>query len=142
MNVNHNIRERILNQPSYWIENINGYLYDALVSYMNENNMKQADLAKHLKISTGRISQILNDGEINYSLDKIIKIALQVDKFPNFKFENKSEYFQNEKMEFDKLSLVYKINQFAKVEEPQKKKRSKTISIGAYSESNYQVALP
>lgn len=97
MSANKNIREKILNQPSYWIEGINGYLYDAIVNYMEQHNMKQIDLAKHLEISPGRVSQILNDGEINFSLRKIIQIALKVEKFPVFEFEDKVAYLERGK---------------------------------------------
>jgi len=86
-----NKREQILNQPSYWIENINGLLYNAIVDYMEEHNMKQKDLAAHLNISNGRVSQILNDGDINFSLDKVIQIALKVGMYPSFKLVKKSD---------------------------------------------------
>lgn len=85
-------RAKILSQPSYWVEGVNAYLYDAIVSYMEKNNLKQKDLAEHLGISKGRVSQILNDGEINFSLEKIIQIALKVDKIPDFRFVDKIDY--------------------------------------------------
>lgn len=85
-------RAKILSQPSYWVEGVNAYLYDAIVSYMEKNNLKQKDLAEHLGISKGRVSQILNDGEINFSLEKIIQIALKVDKIPDFRFVDKTGY--------------------------------------------------
>ncbi|MGV8090353.1 MAG: helix-turn-helix domain-containing protein [Mangrovibacterium sp.] len=94
MSGNKNIRERILNQPSYWVEKINGHLYDAIVSFMEKHNMKQKDLAIYLDISPGRVSQILNNGDINFSLDKIIQIAIKIDKFPVFEFEDKSAYLK------------------------------------------------
>ena len=58
--------------------------------------MKQKDLAKHLGISPGRVSQILNDGNINFSIEKIIEIAIKVDKIPNFIFEDKSTFLKGE----------------------------------------------
>jgi transcriptional regulator with XRE-family HTH domain len=91
-----NFREQILENPVYWVEGINGMLYDAIVTYMEKHQMKQKDLAKHLSISPGRVSQILNDGNINFSLEKIIEIAMKVDKIPNFLFEDKSTYLQSE----------------------------------------------
>ena len=77
-----NIRETILSQPSYWVEGVNGSLYNAVLSYMEANNLNRTQLASHLGISKGRVSQILNDGEINFSLQKIIEIALKVGKIP------------------------------------------------------------
>ncbi len=83
------IQEKILNQPSYWTEGINGILYDAILTYKQENNLNQTQLAKHLSISKGRVSQILNEGAVSFSLEKIIKISLKIGKFPVFNFENK-----------------------------------------------------
>ena len=42
-------------------------------------------MAEYLGISKGRISQILNKGNINFSIGKIIEIALKVDKYPIIK---------------------------------------------------------
>jgi len=90
------IRKRILNQPSYWVESANGQLYDAILRYMESNKMKQADLADYLNITAGRVSQILNTGDINYSIEKYFEIALKVNTVPIIKFEPKSEYIENE----------------------------------------------
>jgi transcriptional regulator with XRE-family HTH domain len=98
MKTTRNFREQILENPVYWVEGINGMLYDAIVTYMEKHQMKQKDLAKHLSISPGRVSQILNDGNINFSLEKIIEIALKVDKIPNFLFEDKSTYLQSQRL--------------------------------------------
>jgi transcriptional regulator with XRE-family HTH domain len=98
MKTTRNFREQILENPVYWVEGINGMLYDAIVTYMEKHQMKQKDLAKHLSISPGRVSQILNDGNINFSLVKIIEIAMKVDKIPNFLFEDKSTYLQSQRL--------------------------------------------
>jgi transcriptional regulator with XRE-family HTH domain len=98
MKTTRNFREQILENPVYWVEGINGMLYDAIVTYMDKHQMKQKDLAKHLSISPGRVSQILNDGNINFSLEKIIEIAMKVDKIPNFLFEDKSTYLQSQRL--------------------------------------------
>jgi transcriptional regulator with XRE-family HTH domain len=97
MKTTRNFREQILENPVYWVEGINGMLYDAIVTYMEKHHMKQKDLAKHLMISPGRVSQILNDGNINFSLEKLIEIALKVDKIPAFLFEDKSSYLERER---------------------------------------------
>jgi len=90
------IQEKILNQASYWVEGINGSLYDTIIKYMETNNLNRTMLANHLGISKGRVSQILNNGEINFSLEKIIEIALKVDKFPLFDFIDKQQYLQKD----------------------------------------------
>ncbi|MFM6965114.1 MAG: transcriptional regulator [Sphingomonadales bacterium] len=96
MKTTRNFRAQILENPIYWVEGINGMLFDAIVDYMEKHQMKQKDLAKHLGISPGRVSQILNDGNINFSIEKIIEIAIKVDKIPNFIFEDKSTFLERE----------------------------------------------
>ena len=106
MKTTNELHEKILNQPSYWVEGVNGSLYEAVVSYMEANSLNRTQLAGHLGISKGRVSQILNDGEINFSLEKIIQIALKVGKFPIFKFQDKEDYFQKE----SQLSKVKRVS--------------------------------
>ena len=108
---NNKAREIILNQPSYWVEGINGFLYSAIINYMKENDIsKQTDLAKHLGISKGRVSQILNDGDINFSLEKIIEIALKVGVYPDFQFKNKSDFIRSEKEHFQLKNISINID--------------------------------
>jgi len=96
MKNNNNIREKILNEPQYWVEAVNGLLYDAIERFMESNNMNRTQLAEHLGISKGRVSQILNNGEVNFSVEKIIEIALKIGKFPVFELKDKYEYLDNE----------------------------------------------
>lgn len=84
--------ENILNEPSYWIENVNGILYDSILNFMEENNMNRSQLASHLELSKGRISQILNDGEINFSMKKVVEISLKIGTYPQFTLINKDQY--------------------------------------------------
>ncbi|MDH5379981.1 MAG: helix-turn-helix domain-containing protein [Cyclobacteriaceae bacterium] len=79
------IKNKIKNQPSYWVEHINGLLYNALVVFMEKYKMKQKDLAVHLGISPGRVSQILNGGNINFSIEKFVEISLKLDCYPDFR---------------------------------------------------------
>ncbi len=105
------MREKIISQPSYWVEQINGELYDSIMSYMEAHNLKQKDLAKYLGISTGRMSQIINDGDINFSLEKIIQIALKIGEIPTFMFQDKKEFLEREtESEFNGVLLPQKEN--------------------------------
>jgi len=90
-----NIRDKILNQSSYWVEGINSFLYNAILEYMEENDMNRTELASYLGISKGRVSQILNDGEINFSIEKVVQIALKVNKFPIFELKDKNSYLED-----------------------------------------------
>lgn len=90
MNKANNLREEILNQASYWVEGINNELYNAILDFMEQKTLNRTQMAKHLGISKGRMSQILNDGEINFSIEKLIEIALKIDKYPDFKLVDKT----------------------------------------------------
>jgi transcriptional regulator with XRE-family HTH domain len=141
MNTNNNIREKILNQTSYWVEGINGFLYDSIVNYMENNNLNRTKLAEHLGISKGRVSQILNDGEINFSLEKIIEIALKVDKFPVFEFKDKQEYIEREIKisNANKIFLNYNNNEFSSICNTDY--GTKVIQLNSTLENKFQLAL-
>jgi len=96
------IHNSILNQPDYWVEGVNGILYEAVTEYMEKNMLNRTQMAEHLSISKGRLSQILNDGAINFSIEKIIEIALKVGKYPVFKLEN-MEYYHGSKRAEDTI---------------------------------------
>jgi len=140
MNSESNLREKIISQPSYWVEQINGELYDSIMSYMEVHNMKRKDLAKYLGISKGRMSQIINDGDINFSLEKIIQIALKIGKIPSFKFENREGFLQREtETEFHGAHiLTFEFNQ---LRSSFSGKESKVISLNNYSTSQQEIAL-
>lgn len=102
MNNNRKYRELILNQSSYWLEKINGLLYNSILEYMEAKDLNRTRLADHLGISKGRVSQILNDGEINFSTEKLIEIALKVDKFPILEFKDKNIYIEGQTQSYNK----------------------------------------
>lgn len=133
------MREKIISQPSYWVEQINGELYDSIMNYMEVHKMKQKDLAKYLGISKGRMSQIINDGDINFSLEKIIQISLKIGKIPSFRFEDKEEFLEQEtESEFNGVHiLTFELNQ---LKSSFSDKESKLISLNNYSTSHQEIA--
>ena len=92
------IHENILNQPGYWVEAINGMLYEAITEYMKSHKINRAQMAEYLGISRGRMSQILNDGDINFSIEKLVEIALKVGKYPVIQFEDKETCHQDKQI--------------------------------------------
>lgn len=110
------------------------------MSYMEVHNMKRKDLAKYLGISKGRMSQIINDGDINFSLEKIIQIALKIGKIPSFRFENREGFLQREtETEFHGAHiLTFEFNQ---LRSSFSGKESKVISLNNYSTSQQEIAL-
>lgn len=141
MKTNNENLQKILNQPSYWIESINGFLYDAILNYMETNNLNRTELSQHLGISKGRVSQILNDGEINFSIEKLIEISLKIGKYPVFEFKKIDDYIteQRETKNIKKISIDFSRNYYTKVNTQKENKDTKIISL--HSNNNYKFAL-
>lgn len=137
-----NVREKILNQPSYWVEGINGFLYNAILEYMETNDINRTKLAEYLGVSKGRISQILNNGEINFSIEKVIEIALKVDKFPVFEFKDKKEYLNSLKSikGVEKFVTNYESDAFFSIY-PKINNIGKVISLHKSNEYSNEMAL-
>lgn len=106
MNPKNNL-EKILNQPSYWLESVNGLLYNALMEFKSKRNFNNTELAKHLNISKGRLSQILNDGEVNFSLEKIFEILIKIDYYPVFEIQSKDNFIINHTVSDKTIVLNY-----------------------------------
>lgn len=90
------IRKSILNESSYWIEKLNIDLYDALITYQENNNLKKGELAEYLEISKGRLSQILNEGDSNFNTSTLVNILLKLGKFPKIDFVEQEAFLNEE----------------------------------------------
>lgn len=140
-----NYRELILNQPSYWVESINGALYDAIIKYKNDNKLKNKDLAELFEISNSRVSQILNTGNINFSIDKLVSIVLKTDLFPVIDFIDKKEYLNKERLEHEErkkelescaIIIPYKEKLFSPLNTSSNKTKFKNSSSNLISNYN------
>lgn len=128
--------EKILKEPSYWIESVNGVLYDAIINYMESNNLNRTQLADELQLSKGRISQILNDGEINFSINKIIEIALKIGMYPDFTLIEKQKYLAKHTGYQNSITLL---NDFSDIILTKKTKETKVIKLN--QSTLYKVVL-
>lgn len=91
------LRKRIISTPGYWIEKVNMLMHDAILSFKNSRNMKNKDLAKYLELSEGRVSQILNTGETNFTVESLTKLSLKIGKVPEFNLIDINDYLQKER---------------------------------------------
>lgn len=55
--------------------------------YMKTHNMTQAQFAKHLGVSKGYVSQLLN-GNFDHRISKLVELALACESVPSLSFEN------------------------------------------------------
>lgn len=108
--------EKILSKPSYWIEGVNGDLYNAIMEYMEENNLTKTETAKVLGISKGRLSQILNCGNSNFTIKKLIEISIKVGKYPVFELNDKKSYINQLNKNKGVVLKIYHLNEYSLVE--------------------------
>lgn len=134
-------RKKIIEQPAYWVEAINNDLYNAVMDYMEEHDLNRTQLAKHLNLSRGRISQILNDGEINFSIEKLIEIALKIDKIPLLKLQNKEEYLLKEESVFSVINYNLKEEVFQTYKDKSENLTPKIIPMPITHRINFNLEL-
>ena len=79
-------REDLLKSPTYWLTDVQIEVFNLLNTYMDENNLTQKQVAEKLNVSPSYVSQILN-GNFNFTISKLIELALLVGKAPIIKFE-------------------------------------------------------
>lgn len=101
----------IIQESSYWVEEINNLMYDAMVRYMEDHNLNRTEFSTHLGISKGRLSQILNSGEINFSIEKLFSIALKIGKIPNIKLEDKEACIRSIRQNYAKKIKAYYVQE-------------------------------
>lgn len=105
----------LINNPSYWLTKTQIEVFNLLNSYMEENNLTQKQVAEKLKVSPSYVSQIIN-GNFNFTISKLIELALLVGKVPVIQFEPVEEVLQTQKIEvitqrFGKSKSVSKMKQ-------------------------------
>lgn len=84
-------RNELYRTKEYWMESIQNDLYFHLATYMKENGLNKADLAKEFGVSRAYITQILN-GEFNFSLKKLVELSLAIGMVPRLHFQSIAKY--------------------------------------------------
>ncbi len=92
-------REELANRPEYWLETIQNQIFRQVTSYLKDNNLTQNQFAEQLGVSKGYVSQIMK-GEFNYTLKKLIELALAVGKAPIIDFKSLIDIKPAENTEF------------------------------------------
>lgn len=88
-------REDLLRSPTYWLTDVQIEVFNLLNTYMEENNLTQKQVAEKLNVSPSYVSQILN-GNFNFTISKLIELALLVGKAPIIQFETIEDILKNE----------------------------------------------
>lgn len=99
-------REELLKSSEYWTEIIQNKIYNDLFEYIQDHNIPNKQIAEILGLSKGRVSQILNGGNLNFRLDTLVKLCITIDKIPDFHLIGVSEFLEKEKLNSN--SIVFR----------------------------------
>lgn len=88
-------REEIICGSTYWLTKVQIQVFNLLNTYMEENNLTQKQVAEKLNVSPSYVSQILN-GNFNFTISKLIELALLVGKAPIIQFETIEQILKTE----------------------------------------------
>ena len=86
-------REELYKTNGYWEIKVATEIHQVLDSYMEREGINQTQLAARLGFSKGYITQILN-GEANFSMKKLIDLALKIGMVPDIRLKSVEEYTQ------------------------------------------------
>ncbi|MBQ2784097.1 MAG: helix-turn-helix transcriptional regulator [Alistipes sp.] len=78
-------RQDILREPEYWIAQIQMAMYKCALDFMNNSGKNRSQLAEHLGVSKGYVTQLLS-GDYNYSLTKLVQTAMTMGYVPKVTF--------------------------------------------------------
>ncbi len=97
-------RSELYTTREYWIEKIQNDIFRALHDYKVKNGLRNdTALAQDLGVSKGYISQIMN-GNFNFSISKMVDLALTIGVAPKLEFQKMIDYISNEEVRLEKLS--------------------------------------
>lgn len=93
-------REEILKEPAYWTAMIQTELYNCAERFMKENHMNRTQLSKHLGVSKGYVSQLLN-GDYDHKISKFVELALSFGVVPQIVFQPIQETIAEDKHRYE-----------------------------------------
>lgn len=88
-------RLEILKKTGYWVTQIQIALYNCAYNYMKDNNKNRTQLAEHLGVTKGYVTQLLN-GDYDHKLSKLVELSLAFGYVPKIDFIPIEEYYKEE----------------------------------------------
>ena len=89
-------REELLKSEEYWLTSMQTDLFNELHKYMEMHNLNRTQLAAHLGVSKGYVTQVLS-GDFDHRLSKLIELSLAIGKVPVLQFKDLDEVLSQEK---------------------------------------------
>lgn len=84
---NMGIKDKIKMQYSYWIEGFNTQLYSNVIIYQEEKGMTDKQMSDYLNLNEKVFICFKETGDINFSIEMLIKISLKVNCYPILNLE-------------------------------------------------------
>lgn len=78
-------RADLLKSSEYWITKIQIALYDCAEKFMTKTGKNRTQLAEHLGVSKGYVSQVLH-GDYDHRLSKFVELTLSFGYVPRIEF--------------------------------------------------------
>ena len=88
-------RAELLKSPDYWKARIQISLYNCAESFMKRTRRNRKQLAEHLGVSSGYVTQLLN-GDYDHKLSKLTELSLAFGYVPSIEFIPIEQYIVNE----------------------------------------------
>ncbi|SEI84698.1 Helix-turn-helix [Dyadobacter sp. SG02] len=109
-------REELLRSSEYWLTKVQIQVFNLLNTYMEENNLTQKQVAEKLNVSPSYVSQILN-GNFNFTVSKLIELALLVGKAPIIHYETIEQIMKTEAAQWN-AEFKSKSKKASKIDRP------------------------
>lgn len=97
-------RKDVLKSVDYWTTKIQLDLYQCAVAYMQKSGKNKTQLAKHLGVSKGYVSQLLN-GDYDHRLSKMVELSLAFGFVPNVSFKHVEDVISEDRFEHTRKHL-------------------------------------
>ena len=117
-------RKEVLMSPDYWTTHIQTMLYRCADDFMSENNMNRMQLAEHLNVSKGYVSQLLN-GDYDHRLSKLVELSLAFGYIPKIDFVKAEEYIETNEVRSNIYATTWKEVRYTQINKWQNINESK-----------------
>lgn len=94
-------RNELIISPEYITAKLQVELYDRAEQFMKETGKNRAQLAEHLGVSRGYVTQLLN-GDYDHKLSKFVALALAFGFIPTIEFTPIDHWINNDMVEIDR----------------------------------------
>lgn len=126
------IRKEIVASPEYWTAKAQIDLYNCAEDYMRDKGMNRTQLAQHLGVSKGYISQLLN-GDFDHKLSKFMELALAFGRVPKIELIPVEEVINEDRHEFCRpkwTPVNYNVVQIVATEHVMKEEKFEFVQNG------------